>query len=138
MRVKTSTLIDVPLEYAVAIASGYRDANNPEEHTEQEEALCALNWTFTRGADEPLVWLANLCASTDWASGGPVVERERIEIRFEAACPKYSIPAQDMWVAVKPFSNNQGGPTPLIAAMRCYVASKLGDEVEIPDELTKG
>jgi hypothetical protein len=28
------------------------------------------------------------------------------------------------------------GSTPLIAAMRCYVASKLGDEVEIPKELT--
>jgi hypothetical protein len=27
------------------------------------------------------------------------------------------------------------GPTPLIAAMRCYVISKLGDEVEVPDEL---
>jgi hypothetical protein len=30
------------------------------------------------------------------------------------------------------------GDTPLIAAMRCYVASKLGDEVEIPNELTEG
>jgi hypothetical protein len=28
------------------------------------------------------------------------------------------------------------GPTPLIAAMRCFVASKLGDEIEIPKELT--
>lgn len=27
------------------------------------------------------------------------------------------------------------GPTALIAAMRCYVTSKLGDEVEIPKEL---
>jgi hypothetical protein len=27
------------------------------------------------------------------------------------------------------------GPTPLIAAMRCYVQSKLGDEVEAPEEL---
>ena len=25
--------------------------------------------------------------------------------------------------------------TPLIAAMRCYVASKLGEEVDVPDEL---
>ena len=25
--------------------------------------------------------------------------------------------------------------TPLVAAMRCYVASKLGDEVDIPEEL---
>ena len=29
------------------------------------------------------------------------------------------------------------GPTPLIAAMRCFVASKLGDEVDVPDELIK-
>ena len=28
------------------------------------------------------------------------------------------------------------GKTKLIAAMRCYVASKLGDEVEVPEELT--
>lgn len=27
------------------------------------------------------------------------------------------------------------GPTSLIAAMRCYVATSLGDEVEIPEEL---
>jgi len=29
------------------------------------------------------------------------------------------------------------GPTPLIAAMRCYVASRLGDTVEIPEEIAK-
>lgn len=29
------------------------------------------------------------------------------------------------------------GPTPLIAAMRCFVASRLGDEIEIPEELLK-
>lgn len=28
------------------------------------------------------------------------------------------------------------GPTALIAATRCWVASELGDEVEIPEELT--
>ena len=27
------------------------------------------------------------------------------------------------------------GTTPLVAAMRCYVASKLGDEVDVPVEL---
>ncbi|MNW06473.1 hypothetical protein D3C71_2028910 [compost metagenome] len=27
------------------------------------------------------------------------------------------------------------GPTPLIAAMRCYVASRVGDEVDLPEEL---
>jgi hypothetical protein len=29
------------------------------------------------------------------------------------------------------------GTTPLIAAMRCYVASKLGDDIDIPDPLSK-
>ena len=32
-------------------------------------------------------------------------------------------------------SGHMTGPTPLIAAMRCFVASKLGDEVDIPKEL---
>jgi hypothetical protein len=33
------------------------------------------------------------------------------------------------------FRHLQYGNTPLIAAMRCYVASKMGDEIEIPEEL---
>lgn len=40
------------------------------------------------------------------------------------------------WLAMgvdgKPCS---AGPTPLVAAMRCYVASKLGDVVDVPKEL---
>jgi len=68
--------------------------------------------------------------STDWAQGGPIIEREIAKIeRFSDA----------LWEATA-FTNNaqdfvQTGPTPLIAAMRCYVASKMGDEVEIPKEL---
>jgi hypothetical protein len=27
------------------------------------------------------------------------------------------------------------GPTPLVAAMRCFVKSKCGDEIEVPKEL---
>jgi hypothetical protein len=30
------------------------------------------------------------------------------------------------------------GPTPLVAAMRCYVASKMGDEVDVPEDLLQG
>jgi len=69
--------------------------------------------------------------STNWAQGGPVIERERISV--------VDVDGYDFWKADKlnkeaiPVINY--GPTPLIAAMRCYVASKLGDEVEIPKEL---
>lgn len=64
--------------------------------------------------------------STDWSQGGPIIERENIAIR----------PFKDggEWLA-KSATKQCDGQTPLIAAMRCYVASKLGDTVEIPHEL---
>ena len=68
--------------------------------------------------------------TTNWAQGGPIIEREMAKIeRFSDALWEATIftrTAQDFV---------QDGPTPLIAAMRCYVASKLGDNVEIPEEL---
>jgi hypothetical protein len=40
----------------------------------------------------------------------------------------------DFWAAeVEAGEYEHDGQTPLIAAMRCYVASKLGDEIEIPE-----
>jgi hypothetical protein len=70
--------------------------------------------------------------STDWAQSGPIIERERISVWARG----------DEWAAESFTPNEQGheetGETPLIAAMRCYVASKLGDEVQIPEELTHG
>jgi hypothetical protein len=62
-----------------------------------------------------------------WAQGGPIIERDRIAI------DPYVTHSQ--WGANKDGAFYRDGPTPLIAAMRCYVASKLGDEVEIPEEL---
>lgn len=70
--------------------------------------------------------------STDWALGGPIIEREKIGVN-----PEY-LPCSG-WVSdTKTISEktHQHGPTPLIAAMRCYVASVLGDTVDIPEELT--
>lgn len=71
--------------------------------------------------------------STSWAWGGPIIEQEVITLIH----PKY-----DCWTAhkyddrIEDESYTLDGPTPLIAAMRCYVASKLGDEVDVPSELT--
>jgi hypothetical protein len=70
--------------------------------------------------------------STDWAQGGPIIEREGIFVRPKTTggwrCWIYDGKGEGI-------KFDQHGPTPLIAAMRCYVASKLGDEVEIPEEL---
>jgi hypothetical protein len=65
--------------------------------------------------------------TTNWAQGGPIIERERIGVWHYQ---------QKDWMASWWKDGRQAfGPTPLIAAMRCYVASRLGDEVEVPEEL---
>lgn len=72
--------------------------------------------------------------STDWAQGGPIIEREGIAIDCLRCDGKI-----DGWIAALPMFDEakyeEPSPTPLIAAMRCYVASKLGDEIELPEEL---
>ena len=71
--------------------------------------------------------------STDWAQGGPIIEREEIDILMEQRDLKTW--AAEIYRSPKGYIP-QRGTTPLVAAMRCYVANKLGDEVEIPKELT--
>lgn len=71
--------------------------------------------------------------SADWAHGGPIIEREciTVECQFDRVGWTAWTPAPE-----QPDGEAVGaGDTALIAAMRCYVASKLGDEVDIPKEL---
>lgn len=63
--------------------------------------------------------------STVWAQGGPLIECEVNRIQEIT---------DGLWEA-EGWSHVEEGPTPLVAAMRCYVATKLGHEVEIPEEL---
>lgn len=91
----------------------------------------ALNWVVTKIEAERkrfTIYPEFITAyATNWAQGGPIIEREEIEL----------VPKGMRWDAYadEDFHVPHSGPTPLIAAMRCYVASKLGDEVEIPEEL---
>ena len=66
--------------------------------------------------------------STNWSQGGPIIEREHVEVTRGGA---YS---EHFWKARRN-SSEAFGPTPLVAAMRCYVSSKLGEEVDVPEEL---
>lgn len=69
--------------------------------------------------------------STNWAQGGPIIEREEIDVVFR---PGDKLPG--FWDAYSKYAySGFPSPTPLIAAMRCYCASRLGDIVEVPEEL---
>jgi hypothetical protein len=124
MKIKTSELKDLALDWAVAIALNRGPKYNMESHGRTWRGW----WLVGPGFEyEPMP-----SYSTDWQQGGPIIEREKIAAVYRAG--RY-------WLAYT-HENYQGrqadacGPTPLIAAMRCFVRSKLGDEVEIPEELT--
>jgi hypothetical protein len=78
------------------------------------------------GSAEPLVVLwGKFSPSTNWTDGGPIIEREKIELAFWlgswggfiSGCA-YESADPDGW-----------GDTPLVAAMRAYVKVKFGKEV---------
>jgi len=69
--------------------------------------------------------------SINWSQGGPIIERESISLVSPSATLTM------YWTADigtdRKFT--QWDHDPLIAAMRAFVASKLGDTVEVPGEL---
>lgn len=122
MKIKTSELTDKALDWAVAKALGRRVELN---HQYTEDKKFEGWWQLGPNNWQPL---SNY--STDWAQGGPIIEREGIN----------AYQMQDgAWQANLDYGMVDEaiyhGPTPLIAAMRCYVASRLGDEVDVPEEL---
>jgi hypothetical protein len=92
-----------------------------------------------RDADYPGVFCAGTrywCPTIDWSQGGPIIERIKgfefkqwLESKPATCCEAHIHNYEGDWV--------QFGPTPLIAAMRCFVVSRLGNEVEVPEELLK-
>jgi len=74
--------------------------------------------------------------STEWAQGGPIIERERIEPAFIDNPEINELAPTQPWVtSIGDSTDEYPGPTILVAAMRCYVGSKLGWELDVPDEL---
>ena len=85
-----------------------------------------LDWLVARleGDELPKSGGKGLDYSSDWAHGGPIKEKHQISTTYCGGGVE----------AI--FNGYYGqGPTELIAAMRCFVTSRLGEEVEIPDEL---
>jgi len=105
---KTSELQGAALDWAVAKCEG-RDKTYMDHFTSA--------WHLNK----------SLRYSSNWAQGGPIIEREIYSFSSDDnSTTKYA------WH--KDNKTRAYGDTFLIAAMRCFVSSKLGDEVEIPEE----
>ena len=116
-RVKVSEATGPVLDWMVAKADG------------QEKYI-----TFDFDLTHPLIisGIQSYGPSFIWSQGGPIIEREKISIRYWINMPLVHayMPNDDAeW---------EEGPTSLIAAMRCFVSSKLGAEADVPDELIHG
>ncbi len=70
--------------------------------------------------------------TTDWSQMGPIIEREKIDIEHTNWLPTC---VYAKYLDDETGQSRQYGDSLLIAAARCYVASKLGEEVEVPEEL---
>ena len=129
---RVSELTGHALNWAVAMAEGDKvfrpKLGRPDDW--DKEAYCERGeddrWVV-RVENPNLAWFVDWTynPSASWMQGGPIIGRERINLWNEG----YE------WEASLYGKHIVWGETALIAAMRCYVASKLGDEVEIPAEL---
>ena len=112
-KVPVGDLREAVLDWAVAKCQGrekgYIDAGNTVQ-------ILRSNGDHTRAP-----------YSSEWAHGGGIVEDNRIEIRRHSgewiACPEADASEEDNWT-----ERGQYGPTALVAAMRCYVASTIADK----------
>lgn len=120
MKIKTSELTGAALDWAVAKCERLEHfLATPGNH------LCVWKTCALTGEHEASVTYQ---PSKSWDQGGPIIEREKYEVHNGANGER---------VAHGEFQKYGIGPTSLIAAMRCHVASRWGDVVDIPEELLK-
>lgn len=131
MKINTKDLTGAALDWAVAKCLSVRTYISPDGQILDADLVDM----GTDGSQE-------LNYSSRWALSGPIIEREisklfknvggtySAQIRHEENHPLVSHKVLAGWT-------NASGPTMLIAAMRCYAASKLGDEIDMPEELLK-
>lgn len=140
MKVKTSELIGPALDWAACFADG-------RNYVYQETEYSVDGRIFQRGISQP----TGPHLSKDWAQGGPIKERERIATRYSKG-KWYAMRSEDLgdgeraqWCQYTFRGMPRSAPTSrqcrfsaeseLVAVMRCYVAYKLGEVVDVPDWL---
>ena len=118
-KVKTGELIDLALDWAVQEIE-YQRMVAEGEHVKQ--------WAL----DDHRAGASINHYSTDWLWGGPILERENISVGYQGHS---GVPLDSLWYATNRVDACGFGQKPLIAVLRCFCCSKLGDVVDIPEEL---
>ena len=140
MKIKASELTGAALDWAVADVLGYAKVT---DSSGLDGPVIVHKTTATQECNGRVRsdWRV-FTPSTDWSQGGPIIEREvNVLERRDGYWYAWRAKRNDGYAtttfATVPSSREvwAHGSTPLIAAMRCFVASKLGDEVDVPEKL---
>lgn len=123
---KVSELIGAELDYWVAKASG--KASIRERHFGGVLQIGKSGLEINTSTGYKSIWPWDYSPSTNWAQGGAIMEREGITV--EAIWPVSGNLPINSWHAERNSVHFHFGTTPLIAAMRCYVDSVFGYEVD--------
>lgn len=113
IKMEVAELSGPALRYAVAIAEG---------------------WDFSAQLDR--IAFSGFCPDTDWANGGPLIDKYRIDLSSPPSDTSQA--GWDAHVDDDSCLNWSNGETPLIAACRAVVQAQLGDAVQVPAELVDG
>lgn len=122
MKIKTAELEGAALDWAVGCI-----LYGPEQlYFEHDGKLCFQSRRWN--------------PSTNWSQGGPIIEREGISLEplkeGDGWCACFGCTVHDFLLWDQPYNADAAygeGFTPLVAVMRCFVASRLGDEVDVPN-----
>lgn len=124
MKLRTSELTGPALDWAVAKCLPEKD------FTKSEYAQFPCLYEHDGGYN--LVWFN---PTENWAQGGPIIEREHIGVCYYHEADGWEVPNWAAWRTDIDDRVQIMGETALIAAMRCFCSAKLGDEIDIPEEL---
>lgn len=134
VEVKTSELVGAALDWMTAKASGRIPLDTPlNTPPVRPGERCVVKDIIL---SEPGKLPFRYSPSTMWYQSGPLIEDHAIFL-----LPRSNTTGWDAYIELDTaydcwdFSADGYGPTPLIAAMRCLVVAKLGDTVQVPEEL---
>lgn len=138
IEVKTADLIGPALDWAVAKAQGWLMVRVPTDIDGNfgGEVLAPPDFSSdfkfpNRGRVGAAFFLRRW--STDWAHGGPLIEKYRVNIHHHTNFDSCQAECKDQRGSfIRPV---QTAYTPLVAACRAIVAANLGDTVQVPKEL---
>ena len=119
-KIKTSELQGAALDWAVAEAVGHQDIRV----TVDDDVMVVKQDQKLPG----LVEFDYFAPSTNWSQCGPLIESAGVLIG-------HYLDIGGWYADLEGAAVYRDGPTPLIAACRAIVAAKLGDEVDVPEEL---